>query len=525
MTSVSLSEWLMQYIEEEAALLMFILDSNGSILKANCYAGRLVGEELQQQKLTDIIVDFTGTVKLPDLVDEPDRVHLLNIKTAGGLPQTFYFRFLRVGSEILAIGEINSIELETLRKELVNANNELSNLGRELQKKNAELLKLNALKNELLEEVRASEERYRLVVENATEAIVIAQDGKFKFVNRVACEITGYSEGKLLSCPFLDFIHCDDRSMVMDSHLRRLRGETLPTRYPFRFVDKDGGTRWVEIGAAIIEWEGRPATLNLLTDITERKQAEAERVRLEAENRQLQKAESLGRMAGAIAHLFNNHLAVVTGNLELAMMDMSGDVPIRKNLIEAIRAARRSSEVSGLMLTYLGQTTDKGEPLDISEVCRQNLPMLRDDIPEVIALKTDLLSSGPIVRANVNQVQQVLTHLITNGWESIGHSAGTVTLATRIIPASEIPKSHLAPVDWKPVADAFSCLEVTDTGCGIAGDDLDKIFDPFYTTKFTGRGLGLAVVLGNVKNWGGGIGVESKKNQGSTFRVFLPLVR
>jgi PAS domain S-box-containing protein len=119
-----------------------------------------------------------------------------------------------------------------------------------------------------------SEERYRQVVQNASEAIVVAQDGKLKFVNRVACEITGYPEEELLSHPFLDFIHREDRSMVMDRHLRRLRGETLADRYPFRLVGKDGGASWVEIGAAKIEWEGRTATLNLLTDITERKLAE-----------------------------------------------------------------------------------------------------------------------------------------------------------------------------------------------------------------------------------------------------------
>jgi signal transduction histidine kinase len=262
----------------------------------------------------------------------------------------------------------------------------------------------------------------------------------------------------------------------------------------------------------------------VLAVILEERRQRRESSRLEAENRQLQKAESLGRMAGAIAHIFNNQLAVVMGNLEMALMELPRDAAIRGELIEAMRAARRSADVSGLMLTYLGQSAGKPEPLDLLEVCRQNLPMLQDAMPEGIALKTALLSSGPVVCAHASQIQQVLTHLITNGWESIGHAAGTVTLATRIIPASEIPTYHLASVGWKPEADVFSCLEVTDTGCGIAEDDLDKIFDPFFTTKFTGRGLGLAVVLGIVKTWGGSIGVESKREQGSTFRVFLPLV-
>ncbi len=265
------------------------------------------------------------------------------------------------------------------------------------------------------------------------------------------------------------------------------------------------------------------ALARLAESITEKEASEAERVRLEA-NRQLQKAESLGRMAAAIAHLFNNHLTVVIGNLELVMMHLSEDSAIRGNMIKAMQAVLRCSETSGLMLTYLGQTMDKGEPLDLSEVCRQSLSMLRAAMPEHIALETDLLSSGPVVRAHPKNMQQVLNHLITNGWESMGHSAGKVTLATRIIKDSEIPESHLAPTSWKPTEVVFSCLEVTDTGCGIAEEDLEKIFDPFFTTKFTGRGLGLAVVVGLVKSWGGAIGVESAKEQGSTFRVFLPLV-
>jgi PAS domain S-box-containing protein len=308
-------------------------------------------------------------------------------------------------------------------------------------------------------------------------------------------------------------------------HRRGLAGEVVRADND-RFERADRSVQW-------LRWEVRPwrnqagdisGIVIFSEDITELKQAEAERARLEVENRQLHKAESLGRMAGAIAHLFNNQLSVVIGNLEVALLDLSGDAAIRENVVEAMRAARRSSEVSGLMLTYLGQTTDKAEPLDLSEICRQNLPVLRDAMPEGIALDIDLLSSGPVIRANPKDIHQVMNHLITNGWESIEHRTGTVTLATKIIPVSGIAKSNLAPIDWKPAADIFACLEVTDTGCGIAEEVLDKIFDPFYTTKFTGRGLGLAVVLGIVKTLGGAIGVENREKQGSTFRVFLPLL-
>jgi len=375
--------------------------------------------------------------------------------------------------------------------------------------------------------LRESQERFRQLAENIKQVFWIADVDitETLYVSAAYEEIWGRTCASLYASPksWFDRVHPEDLCLVTNNLAKRGSGAHS---FEYRIVGPDGSIRWIlDRGFPVFDETGEVYRFaGIAEDITERKRAEEERARLEAENRQLQKAESLGRMAGAIAHLFNNHLAVVIGNLELATTDLSGDAEIRKYMIEAMRAARRSADVSGLMLTYLGQTTDKGEPLDLSDVCRQNLPMLRDGMPEGIVLETGLLSSGPVVRAHPKQMHQVLNHLITNGWESIGHNAGTVTLTTRIVPVSEIPKSYVRPVGWKPAEDLFSCLEVMDTGCGMAEEDLDKIFDPFYTTKFTGRGMGLAVVFGIVKTWGGAIGVESRKNQGSTFRVFLPLV-
>jgi PAS domain S-box-containing protein len=378
---------------------------------------------------------------------------------------------------------------------------------------------------EVEEELRMSEERFSRFFRASPigTSISLLSDGQFFDANDAFLRLFGYTREEVIGQnPFKlkTWANSEDRAKMVQILQEQGRIKELEPQC----LRKSGEIMDVLVSAEVMEVAGQQFVLALTHDITERKRAEAAKTRLEAENRQLQKAESLGRMAGAIAHLFNNHLAVVIGNLEMALMDLSGDALIRKDLIEAMRAARRSADVSGLMLTYLGHSTAKPELLDLSEVCRQNLSTLNDALPESIALKTDLLPSGPVVRANANQMQQVLTHLITNGWESIGHSAGTVTLASRILLASEVPESHLAPVDWKPAANLFACLEVTDTGCGTAEEDLTEIFDPFFTTKFTGRGLGLAVVLGTVKTWGGAIGVKSKKNQGSIFRVFLPLV-
>ena len=248
-----------------------------------------------------------------------------------------------------------------------------------------------------------------------------------------------------------------------------------------------------------------------------------EKAKLEEINRHLQKTESLHRMAGAIAHHFNNQLGVVIGNLEMAIEDMPRFEGPFDNLTEAMQGAVKAAEISGLMLTYLGQTTDKHAILDLSEACRKSLPLLQAAAPKGISFKVDLQSPGPIISANVNQIQQVLTNLINNAWEAEGANQGTIGIVIKTSSPSEISSTHRFPIDWQVQDTPHACMEISDTSCGIAEKDIDKIFDPFFSTKFTGRGLGLPVVLGIVKAHGGGITLESKTGVGSVFRVFFPV--
>jgi signal transduction histidine kinase/ActR/RegA family two-component response regulator len=257
--------------------------------------------------------------------------------------------------------------------------------------------------------------------------------------------------------------------------------------------------------------------------IIELKRLEQEKVTLEAQNQQLQKAESLSRMAGAIAHNFNNQLQTVMGNLELAMDSLSrGTGPIEE-LTEAMKAASRAAEVSRLMLTYLGQSSARHEPLELSEACRRSLPMLRAAMPKDMKLVADFPTSGPTIKANAHQIQQVLSNLATNGWEAMGDGRDAIRLAVTTVSPAEIPATHRFPLNWQPQDTLYACLEVKDAGCGIAARDIDKLFDPFFTSKFTGRGLGLSVVLGIVRAHHGAITVESNTARGSIFRVFFPV--
>lgn len=259
------------------------------------------------------------------------------------------------------------------------------------------------------------------------------------------------------------------------------------------------------------------------TDITDRKRAETERRLLEQRLHNLEKAQSLGRMAGAIAHRFNNQLSVVLGNLELALPDLPKDAGLRTKLVRAMEGARQAAEVSGLLLTYLGQMRGKRAPLDLSDLCRRALPTLKEALPADARLEADLPESGPTIDGVAELIEQVLSRLVENAWESLQNGAGVIRLSVRAVTASEIPPTPRFPMDWEPRADAYACLAVADTGDGIPAESMDKLFDPFFTQKFTGRGLGLAVVQGIVKVHGGVATVESGAGRGSVFRVFFPL--
>lgn len=258
-------------------------------------------------------------------------------------------------------------------------------------------------------------------------------------------------------------------------------------------------------------------------DITDRSRAEAEKTKLETVNRQLQKAESLSRMAGAIAHHFNNQLGAVLGNLEMAIDDLPQNPRIVEMLNSAMEGAQKSVQISSLMLTYLGQTTGKHSPLDLSESCRLSLPFLQASVPKSILFNVDLPVPGPTISANENQLHQVLTNLVTNALEAVEENQGGIGLTVEVVSSVEIPATQRLPIGWQPQDSSYACVEIVDSGCGIREENIEKLFDPFFSSKFTGRGLGLSVVLGIVKAHGGAVTVESKEGKGSTFRVFLPI--
>lgn len=314
-----------------------------------------------------------------------------------------------------------------------------------------------------------------------------------------------------------------DAQPILVQAITRATEHGTPWDLELPLITARGRSIWVRVQGSALWENGQVVKLGgAFHDITERRQVEMEKDRLALVNQQLEKAESLGRMAGAIAHHYNNQLQAVMGNIDLALGDLPPHSPLAQSMGEAMRSARKAAEMSGLMLTYLGQHAEATEPIDLSEATETALDRLSPRSPSHILLRSDLPSPGPAIRGNSNQFQHVLSQLLTNAWEAIGTQAGTVRVKVTTVAAGDIPSANRSPIAWRPSAVDYACLEVADTGCGIEPQTMDKIFDPFFSTKFVGRGLGLPVVLGVVRTWQGAISVESTPGRGSTFRLFFP---
>ncbi len=403
---------------------------------------------------------------------------------------------------------------------------QLSEANAHLQRTNEELAREITERKLADEALQRSEERYRSILHASPDDITITDcDGRILMVSPMAFTIFGFErEAEYMGRHLTDYIIPEDRDRaIAQMELKRRGVITGPNEY--RGLRKDGSAFDIEVNSEFIrDAEGSPTGMVvIIRDITERKQAEAEREKLEAQNRQLQKAESLGRMAGAIAHTFNNQLSVVIGNLEMVLRGLPQGMGPVKSLTAAMEAAEKAADVSGQMLTYLGLSFGKHEPLDLSEACLRTLPILQALMPGKVALETDLPAPGPVIRANVNEIQQVLTNLVTNAWEALGEEGGAIQLGVKTVSWGDIPATHCYPVHWNPREHAYACLEVVDAGCGITDKDIENLFDPFFSSKFTGRGLGLSVVTGIVQAHGGAVTVESEPGRGSTFRAFFPV--
>jgi len=257
------------------------------------------------------------------------------------------------------------------------------------------------------------------------------------------------------------------------------------------------------------------------TDISARKRAEEERLRLERQVQHDQKLESLGLLAGGIAHDFNNLLVGVLGGTDLALGQIPRSSPVRPLLEDVAKAARRAAELANQMLAYSGKGRFIVEPRDISELVHDMFKLIEASVPKKIRLAYELDETLPAAEVDVTQIRQIVLNLVINAAEAIGKETGTISLTSGSLHCT---REYLTQVYLGDEAaeGVYVYLQVEDTGSGMEDGAVQKIFDPFFTTKSTGRGLGLAAVLGIVRGHQGGINVESRTGEGTKITVLFP---
>ena len=255
----------------------------------------------------------------------------------------------------------------------------------------------------------------------------------------------------------------------------------------------------------------------------ERKRDEQERLELERRLLHAQKLESLGILAGGIAHDFNNLLMAILGNLDLALERLPDASPARASIESSARAARRASDLTRQMLAYSGRGKFVARPLDLSELVEEHAHLFRTGVARTVTLHLRLERSLPPIEADVGQIQQVILNLMTNASEAIGDRAGEISVSTGLekCDARCLARSRTAE---PPASGRFVFLEVSDTGRGMDDATRRKLFDPFFSTKGAGRGLGMAAILGIVQGHGGAIFVDSAVGKGSSIRVSFPAI-
>lgn len=378
---------------------------------------------------------------------------------------------------------------------------------------------------------RESEERYRVVSRMSCDLIVETDEkGRQTYVGPGTEEIIGYTAEEALALPPKSMVHPDDLERIRtqfeqefseDPKIDSSNSNALPRVMEYRVRHRDGHWLWFEtLGRPYPRADGEIRFLAVSRNVTERKLAEAARRELEEAMQRSQRLESLGVLAGGIAHDFNNLLTPILGAAGLGIDELPEDSPVRARFEKIQQAARRAASLTHQMLAYAGQRPMRVTNLDLSKLVSEMIQLVTASISGKTKLDLELASDLPCVEAEAAQLAQVVMNLITNAVESLSNGKGRISLRTGVVEVDVPPAGALFADTMKPGLHVF--LEVTDTGGGMDEATRLRIFEPFYTTKFTGRGLGLAAVAGIVRSHLGAIEVSSEPGRGTTFRVLLP---
>ncbi len=374
------------------------------------------------------------------------------------------------------------------------------------------------------EELRESEERFRNVYDTAPLAFVVWDiNARVIDWNKKAEALFGWAREEVIDNNFFDFLIPEkDRPRVKDVVNILLKGE-LQSHSINDNLTKDGRI-------ITCEWNNSPlhdndgniiGAISLGLDITERKQVEEEKYKLQTQLQQAHKMEAIGTLAGGIAHDFNNIVGIILGNTELAIDDVPEGNPAQLNLKEVRTASLRAKDVVRQLLSFARKTKLEKKPANIIPIIKESLKFLRSSIPTSIEIRQNIAKDVDTILADPTQINQILINLCANSHHSMP-DGGVIVITLKNIELDEDTSDQCSKLN----PGRYVNLAVSDTGHGISQEKIDRIFDPYFTTKEVGKGtgMGLAVVHGIVKGHNGLITVESELGKGTTFSIFFPVV-
>jgi PAS domain S-box-containing protein len=507
----------------------FTLDRHGSILEANLTGARLLGVE----RSTLVGGRFGHYVALADR----DRFHFYcsQVGSAGGVLETeirliprespeFYARLEgarprnAAGSGdrcMIAVSDITGSKRaeDALRQLHLLLETQVTHRTAQLHEANQRLSEELAERVRTEQALRESEERFRHMADTAPVMIwVTGPDRVVSFLNKTWLKFTGRTLDKDLQKAWTESVHPEDLRRCVDCYSSAYE-QNRDFRLEYRLRRADGEYRWVLCsgtprfapGGAFAGYIGSDI------DITDEKNAQAQAF-------ERQKLESLGVLCSGIAHDFNNMLGSILAETEVQLAESVAESPSREGT-EKIRAvAVRAAEIVRELMAYAGHESPVFGPVDLSSLVAEMLELLKISIHRGAELNLDLPANLPSVRANAAQIRQLMLNLVTNASEALATDAGVISVSLSTVRSD----GELSDAEAGPSASGYVRLMVTDNGCGMTPEIQAKIFDPFFSTKFAGRGLGLGAVQGIVRHHGGTIRVSSVPGQGSRFEIFLP---
>jgi PAS domain S-box-containing protein len=370
--------------------------------------------------------------------------------------------------------------------------------------------------------VRESERRYRELIENAPLGIFVVQHDVIVFANAAAAALCGAANPEAI-CGTTVFELLDEEAVraIADSMARSARGDHRPSTFAIHLAGQDGAERDLTGIGTVISYAGAPAFQCIVRDVTELEDSRREQERLELQLQEARKLESLGVLAGGIAHDFNNLLAVILSSVRYARSRDATPEDRVEALGDAEEATESAARLVKQLLAYAGRRSPEVRSVDLSELAGSLSELLSTALPGGVALQLDLEREPLLVHADLVQLEQVLMNLVLNAADAVGTGPGIVTVRTS---HENLSTQQLA--QWLGgeglTGGGYACLAVEDSGVGMDAETRARIFEPFFSTKQNGHGLGLSAVLGLVQGHRGAIDVKSDPGAGTQIRVFLP---